>query len=70
MNTTVTGTYESATQVTNTQEDLIALGIPREQIFVDKKNHQIKIMIPEITEPEIEMILKRHQFSEITARRH
>ncbi|MFT6916390.1 MAG: hypothetical protein ACJAWL_002725 [Motiliproteus sp.] len=70
MNTTVTGTYQSATQVKNTQEDLIALGIPREQIFVDENNHQIKIMIPEVTEPEIEVILKRHQFSEITARRH
>lgn len=70
MNTTVTGTYESSIQATNTQEDLIATGIPKEQIFIDKKNHQIKVMIAEVTEPEIETILKRHQLSEITARSH
>jgi hypothetical protein len=66
MNKTVTATYESATQVKNTQDDLIATGIPKEQIFVDKKNNQIKVMIAEVTEPEIETILKRHKLTQIT----
>ena len=70
MNMTVTGTYESSTQASNTQEDLIATGIPKEQIFIDTKNNQIKVLIAEVTEPEIETILKRHKLSDITARSH
>ena len=63
MTMTVTGTYESATQIKNAQNDLIAIGIPQEQIFVDEENQQIKVMIADETEPEIEDILKQHDAS-------
>ena len=66
MTKTVTGTYESANQIKNAREDLIATGIPQEQIFVDEENRQIKVMIADETEPEIEDILKRHDASSTT----
>ena len=66
MTKTVPGTYESADQIKNAQEDLIATGVPQEQIFVDKENQQIKVMIADETEPEIEDILKRHDASSTT----
>ncbi len=70
MTMTVTGTYESAAQIKNTQEDLIATGIPQEQIFVDKENYHIKVMIADATEPEIEDILKRHNLHSMTKSSH
>ena len=70
MTTTVTGTYESTTQINNTREDLIAIGIPQEQIFVDEENHHIKVMIADVTEPEIEQIFKSHNLHLMTTNTH
>tara|TARA_R110001583_G_scaffold28995_2_gene102371 strand:+ start:1169 stop:1375 length:207 start_codon:yes stop_codon:yes gene_type:complete len=67
---TVTGTYESTAQINNTREDLIAIGIPQEQIFVDKKNHHIKVTIADVTEPEIEEIFKSHNLHSMTTSTH
>ncbi len=69
MTKTVTGAYESKTQVANIREDLIATGIPQEQIFVDKDNRQIKVIIADTTEPEIEGILQRHNAGSISVSR-
>ncbi|WP_372834602.1 hypothetical protein [Pontibacterium sp.] len=66
MTKTVTGTYESVNQIKNARNDLIAVGIPQEQIFVDEENYQIKVMIADETEPEIEGILKNHDASSTT----
>ncbi len=60
MTKSVTGTYPSNTQIQNAREDLIAAGIPQEQIYVDKAQHQLKVLIADATEPEVEEILKRH----------
>ncbi len=66
MTKTVTGTYQSAGQIRNVREDLIATGIPQEQIYVDEENLEIKVIIADETEPEIEDILKRHDASSTT----
>ena len=50
MTKTVTGTYESADQIKNAREDLIATGIPQEQIFVDEEN-QGEEVDPNLTAP-------------------
>ena len=63
MTMTVTGTYESTNQIKNARNDLIAIGIPQEQIFVDDENQLIKVMIADEIEPEIENILKQHDAS-------
>lgn len=70
MTMTVTGSYESTAQLKNIREDLIATGIPQEQIFVDKENHHIKVMIADVTEPEIEDILTRHNIHSMTTSTH
>ncbi len=66
MTMTVTGTYESSAHIRNAREDLIANGIPQEQIFVDEENLQVKVMIADVTEPEIEKILKGHNAKSTT----
>jgi len=70
MTMTVTGTYESDTQISNVRDILIANGVPQEQIFVDKAQHQIKVMIGDTLEPGIEDILKRHNASTTTVSHH
>lgn len=60
MSTTVTGQYESLGQIRNAREDLIATGIPQEQIFVDDELQQLKVTIPDSSKPEIDEILMRH----------
>ena len=70
MTMTVTGTYGSSAQIKNTREDLVATGIPQEQIFVDKENHHIKVIIADATEPEIEKILKGHDIHSLTTSTH
>ena len=67
MSKTLTRSFESATQVKNTREDLIATGIPQENIFVDDENLQIKVMFPDQIEREILEILNRHVRSSATA---
>lgn len=66
MSKTVTGTYTSDTQIKNTTEELITIGVPREQMFVDDDKQQIKVMIADVTEPEIEEILRRHDPVSVT----
>lgn len=60
MSITITSNYDSLDQMRNTKEDLIGTGIPRELIFLDEDNLQIKVLSPLETEAEIEEILKRH----------
>lgn len=70
MTTTVTGSYETDTAIKNTREDLISIGVPQEQIFIDAEHHQIKVMIADSGEPEIEEILRRHNPSGISKYHH
>lgn len=60
MTSTVTGIYASPDQVRNAEEDLIASGIPREQIFVDEPVSKLRVIVAEATRPGIEEILERH----------
>jgi len=70
MTMVVSGTCESKEQITNTCEDLLASGIPQEQIFVEKSESIIKVMIANSTEPEVETIFKRHEIQEISVTHH
>ena len=65
MTAVVTCTYDSADKVHNAREDLVATGIPQEEIYVDEESNQIKIMIPDVTKPEIIEILNRHEPTQI-----
>jgi len=63
---TVTGKYNSVDKVKNAENELQAIGIPSEKIFVDMDAMQIKVMIPEATKPEIMELLGRHEPSELS----
>jgi hypothetical protein len=62
MNKTLTATYASEDTLRNVEEELVgAAGIPREQVFVEKKSKQIKVIIPAATEDEVRKILQAHR---------
>ncbi|WP_405238021.1 hypothetical protein [Lentisalinibacter orientalis] len=62
----VTATYGDATPVKNVEEDLRALGIPSETIYVDRDNRKIRVKTAESTKAEIMEVLKRHEPVELS----
>lgn len=70
MRTTVTGHYETHDQTVNARDDLIATGIPQEQIFVDESHHLLKVIVPKSSKPEIEEIMMRHSATSTSVTSH
>ena len=60
MNTTVTVNYGSMDSLKNAVNDLLGAGIPQEQFFVIKDHRQLKVITPQVSEPEIRELLNRH----------
>lgn len=61
MNKTINGAYENHDQAKNTWDDLIASGIPRDNIFIDEEAKVVKVSVPKETEREIREIFERHK---------
>ncbi|EHJ05126.1 MULTISPECIES: hypothetical protein [Marinobacter] len=61
MNKTLNGSYKDHDQAKNTWDDLIATGIPRDNIFIDEEAKVVKVSVPAETEREILEIFERHQ---------
>ncbi|RBP31056.1 hypothetical protein DET50_10677 [Marinobacter pelagius] len=61
MNKTVNGSYDDHDQAKNTWDDLIATGIPRDNIYIDEDAKQVKVIVPEETEREVREIFERHR---------
>lgn len=57
---TTTATYTNKTALENVDDELVNKGVPRENFFIDEKNFQIKVRMPESEEQEIMDILNRH----------
>ncbi len=67
---TITGIYDSPGKVINAMDELLATGIDREKVYVDKENEtQIKVMVPNTIDREITEILERHNPKEIFTKR-
>ncbi|MCP4595336.1 hypothetical protein [Neptuniibacter sp.] len=60
MTITVTGSYASSDQIKMVFDDLIAKGIPREQVFIDTYENAVKVMTADNMEWDIERILRTH----------
>lgn len=60
MNTTVTMSYRSIDALKNAVDDLLGAGIPQEQFHVIKEDLELKVITPQVTEPEIRELLGRH----------
>lgn len=63
MSAAMNGHFTSKEQAKNVWDDLIASGIPRDNIFIDEDHSVIKVMIPEEERREIQEIFDRHRVS-------
>ncbi|MET4027406.1 hypothetical protein ABIE59_002941 [Marinobacter sp. MBR-99] len=61
MNKTMNGGYDSHDQAKNTWDDLIATGIPRDNVYIDEENKLVKVIVPEEAEREVKEIFDRHR---------
>ena len=57
---TMFAAYYETEAVKNVVDDLLNHGIESEKIFADEKTKEVMVMIPEVIEPEVTEILKRH----------
>ncbi|MBT0961046.1 hypothetical protein [Denitromonas iodatirespirans] len=61
MRKTITGDFRTEDAMRNAMDDLLSVGIPREQLFMDTAQISLKVITPEATEREVNEILTRHQ---------
>lgn len=61
MNKTINGSYSDHDQAKNTWDDLIATGIPRDNIYIDEDAKLVKVIVPAETEREVREIFDRHK---------
>ena len=61
----ITAIYSTPGAATNAIDDLIGVGIPREELRLDSAKNQVQVNIANVAEPEIKEILQRHDPVEI-----
>lgn len=61
MSKTITGDFRTEDAMRNAMDDLLSVGIPREQVFMDTAQMTLKVITPEATAREVNEILTRHQ---------
>lgn len=61
MSKTITGDFRTEDAMRNAMDDLLSVGIPREQLFMDTAQMFLKVITPEATAREVNEILARHQ---------
>jgi hypothetical protein len=64
----VTAVYASSDTLDNVRDDLISVGIPQENIRVNRDKNQVQVIGPETVEAELEEILVRHLPIEVTTK--
>lgn len=60
MSKTITATYASADALTNAINELVADGLPSEELYRDDEKTQLKVMVPESIEAGVVEIMNRH----------
>ncbi|MGM0702942.1 MAG: hypothetical protein ACQEUG_11160 [Pseudomonadota bacterium] len=68
MTQTVTAAYGEAQKAINAFDELVSEGFPREKLYHDEETHQIKVIVPDNTKPEAEVILRRHEPDDVWSR--
>ncbi|MBE0488941.1 MAG: hypothetical protein IBX53_07655 [Halomonas sp.] len=68
MTQTVTAAYGNIDMAINAYDELISEGYPREKLYLDRDTHEVKVIVPDTSKPEVEEILGRHGPDEILAR--
>ena len=70
MTITVTGSYTSTERTKMVFNDLIAKGIPREQLFIDTYKNAVKVITADNMEFDIERILRTHNVRRYSIKRN
>lgn len=60
MSKALNGNFTSKNQARNVRDDLIATGIPQDNIYIEDELQVIRVMIPMEERREIEEIFDRH----------
>lgn len=61
MSKALNGHFTSTEQARNVKDDLIAMGLPQENIYIEVDEQVIRVMIPSEERREIEEIFDRHR---------
>ena len=61
MSKSVNGHFTSKEQARNVRDDLIAMGLPQENIYIDDQEQVVRVMIPTAERREIEEVFDRHR---------
>ncbi|MCC5857525.1 MAG: hypothetical protein JJT90_05180 [Ectothiorhodospiraceae bacterium] len=68
MTQTMTAAYDDVTKAINAFDELVSDGFPREELFLDRDNRQVKVIAPDTVLREVEEILRRHEPDEVWSR--
>ncbi|MFG6159230.1 hypothetical protein ACGTNG_10500 [Halomonas sp. 1390] len=68
MTQTVTAAYGSIDKAINAFDELVSEGYPREKLFLDRQTSEVKVIVPETSQPEAEEILNRHGPDDLSSR--
>ncbi|KPP98025.1 SPOR domain-containing protein [Marinobacter sp. HL-58] len=60
MSKALNGNFTSKEQARNVRDDLIAMGLPQENIYIEEQENIIRVMIPSEERREIEEVFDRH----------
>ncbi|MFN2362163.1 MAG: SPOR domain-containing protein [Marinobacter sp.] len=60
MSKALNGNFTSKEQARNVRDDLIAMGLPQENIYIEDQEQVIRVMIPSEERREIEEVFDRH----------
>lgn len=60
MSKALNGNFTSKEQARNVRDDLIAMGLPQENIYIEEQENIIRVMIPTEERREIEEVFDRH----------
>ncbi|EPC03088.1 hypothetical protein L861_22525 [Litchfieldella anticariensis FP35 = DSM 16096] len=67
MTQTVTATYDDILKAINAFDELVSEGIDREKLFLDRETNQLKVIVPEDVQRQVESILERHEPEKVWA---
>jgi hypothetical protein len=61
MTRVITGDFDSIYKMRNAMDDLIASGIDREKVYMDKPRMQLKVLVPISISQQVNDVVARHE---------
>lgn len=63
---TITATYANKAALKNVVDELINADIPREEIYSDDSQLQVKVMVPDSAAASVRELLQRHEPTQVS----